>query len=81
MMMLANAEDMIPSEHPLRKIKQLADACLKRMNATLDAMYDDDGRDSIPPERLLKCQLLSVLLISAAYNLLRIGKLLEPSPA
>jgi transposase len=31
------------------------------MNATLNAMYDDGGRDSIPPERLLKCQLLMAL--------------------
>jgi transposase len=60
-MMLANAEEMIPGEHPPRKIKRLADACLVRMNATLNAMYEDEGRDSIPPERLLKCQLLMAL--------------------
>lgn len=61
MMMLANVEDMIPREHPLRKIKALADAALFRMNATLSVMYEDFGRDSVPPEQLLKGQLLMAL--------------------
>ena len=61
MVMLGNPEQMIPQEHPLRKIKALADTCLARMNATLNAMYDDGGRDSIPPESLLKAQLLIAL--------------------
>jgi transposase len=61
MLILGNVEAMIPREHPLRGIKDLADAALRRMNATFNAMYADSGRDSIPPERLLKGQLLIAL--------------------
>ena len=61
MLLLANIEEMIPLGHPLRKIKALADACLGRMSATFNAMYEDHGRNSIPPEHLLKGQLLIAL--------------------
>jgi transposase len=61
MLVVVTAEDLIPTEHPLRKLKELTDACLHRMNGTLSAMYEDHGRDSIPPEHLLKGRLLIAL--------------------
>jgi len=51
----------VPADHPLRRIKQLADAILADLSSTLDAMYSQVGRPSIPPERLLKSQVLMAL--------------------
>ena len=61
MFMLGNAESLVPEGHPIREIERLADEALRRMSGTFDEMYAEDGRDSIPPERLLKAQLLMAL--------------------
>jgi hypothetical protein len=45
-------------DHPLRTIKAYADQALGRLNGSLDEMYSETGRPSIPPERLLKAKLL-----------------------
>jgi len=54
-------EQRVPEDHPLRTIKAFADTVLKEMNATFKVMYSHTGRPSIPPERLLKAQLLIAL--------------------
>lgn len=54
-------EDRIPAGHPLRAIKQRADAALRQLAPVFTAMYAERGRPSIPPERLLKSQLLIAL--------------------
>src|SRR2546428_173473 len=54
-------EQMGPKGHPLRRIKELADATLVQLSPALDAMYSAVGRPSIPPERLLKASLLMAL--------------------
>ena len=54
-------ESRVPAGHPLRTIKAYADAALKELSATFDEMYSRTGRPSIPPERLLKSQLLIAL--------------------
>lgn len=51
-------ESRVPGDHPLRRIKEHADAVLRSMNAELDRLYASTGRPSIPPERLLKASLL-----------------------
>ena len=51
----------VPSNHPLRVIKRLADQALKALSPDLDRMYANVGRPSIPPERLLKSSLLIAL--------------------
>jgi transposase len=56
-----NIESRIPLEHPLRTVKRMADAALAELSPVFDAMYIDDGRPSIPPERLLKASLLMSL--------------------
>ena len=58
MLVLRSAESMVPPEHPLRRVKMLADAALKELSANFDEMYAAGGRDSVPPERLLKASLL-----------------------
>lgn len=53
-----SVESRIPADHPLRPVKKLADSALSAISAELDALYAQGGRPSIPPERLLKAQLL-----------------------
>ena len=45
----------------LRRVKRLADRALGAISGELDALYSSVGRPSIPPERLLKAQLLIAL--------------------
>jgi transposase len=54
-------EQRIPANHPLRRIREMVDRALERMDATFAAMYAERGRPSIAPERLLRAQLLMVL--------------------
>jgi transposase len=50
--------DRVPADHPLRRVKEMADSALAAMSPTFDKMYSDLGRPSIPPEALLKSTLL-----------------------
>src|SRR5947207_3977584 len=61
MLTLRGPEQCVPAEHPLRRIKQLADAALRSIEPVLEEMYSSIGRPSIPPERLLKATLLMAL--------------------
>jgi transposase len=61
MLCLMSAESRVPTDHPLRRIKQLADTALAELSPVFDAMYAARGRPSIPPERLLKSTLLMAL--------------------
>lgn len=54
-------EQRVPAKHPLRSIKAYADSVLKQIRPLLDGIYSKIGRSSIPPERLLKAQLLIAL--------------------
>src|SRR5688500_9276725 len=54
-------ETRIRPDHPLRPIKRMVDEDLRRMNRRFDAAYSDEGRPSVPPERLIKAMLLQAL--------------------
>lgn len=54
-------EDRVPTDHPLRPIRLMVDAALREMSARFDEIYGEDGRKSIPPERLLRALLLQLL--------------------
>ena len=56
-----NIEDRIAPDHPLRRIKTLADMVLRTMSPHFDALYAEGGRPSIAPERLLRASLLQCL--------------------
>jgi transposase len=51
-------ERRIPKEHPLRAIREIANAALRDLSAAFEAMYVPLGRPSIPPEKLLRASLL-----------------------
>jgi len=61
MICLMSPESSVPADHPIRAIKQLADAALHMLSKPFDKMYAATGRPSVPPERLLKDQLMIVL--------------------
>jgi transposase len=61
MLAFIDLEERVPTSHPLRTIKRLADVALADLSAVFDRMYAKDGRPSIPPERLLKASLLIAL--------------------
>src|SRR5579862_1718441 len=61
MLAFVDVESRIPLDHPLRTIKSIADEALAELSSVFDHMYVDDGRPSIPPERLLKASLLMSL--------------------
>jgi len=54
-------DEFVPKNHPLRAIRQLFNTAMGRINWLFDAAYSEIGRESIPPERLLRAQLLQVL--------------------
>src|SRR4030067_3163304 len=54
-------EDYVPKEHPWRAIREIVNAALREMDETFAAMYADSGRDSTPPEQLLRGLILQSL--------------------
>jgi transposase len=51
-------EKRVPADHPLRVMRDVVNATLAAMSAEFDALYSPFGRESIPPERLLRALLL-----------------------
>jgi transposase len=61
MLAFVDLEERVPTSHPLRTIKALADQALAELSPLFDEMYAQSGRPSIPPERLIKASLLIAL--------------------
>jgi hypothetical protein len=53
-------ENRVRKEHPLRAIRVMVDQALGEMSPLFDEMYSEMGRPSIPPEKLLRAQLLRI---------------------
>jgi len=54
-------EARVPAGHPLRRIRELVNAALAKLDRQFAAVYSSDGRPSIPPERLIRSSLLQLL--------------------
>jgi len=63
-------EQRVRQDHPLRAIRTLADQALMRLSVRFDAMYAKIGRPSIPPEKLLRAQLLQMFYSIRSERLL-----------
>ena len=63
-------EQRVRENHPLRKIRALADEALKNLSERFDGMYSQTGRPSIPPEKLLRAQLIQMLYSIRSERLL-----------
>ncbi|HLE03127.1 MAG TPA: IS5 family transposase [Anaerolineales bacterium] len=59
--LFASLEDRIPCDHPLREIRRVVDRALKELSPLFDELYHERGRESIPPEYLLRAQLIQHL--------------------
>jgi transposase len=54
-------ESFVPKDYPLWAIRKMADEALVGMDKLFDSIYATTGRSSIPPEKLMKAQLLMIL--------------------
>jgi transposase len=60
---LVSVDSLVPSDHPLRRIKPLAEEALRELSPTFDKMYAEHGRPSVPPERVLKTLLMALFSV------------------
>ena len=60
-MLAITPEVLVPADHPIRSIKPLVDEALNELSPLFETIYARIGRPSIPPEHLLKGQLLMAL--------------------
>src|ERR1700728_3104584 len=63
-------EKRVPKDHPLRAIRVMVDEILAQLSRRFDSMYASAGRPSIPPEKLLRAQLLQMLYSIRSERLL-----------
>lgn len=63
-------EARVPARHPLRAIRTIVNEGLASLDAEFDKLYADTGRDSIPPERLLRAALLQAFFSIRSERLL-----------
>jgi transposase len=63
-------ETRVRKDHPLRAIRAMVDDVLTQLSRRFDAMYAACGRPSIPPEKLLRAQLLQMLYSIRSERLL-----------
>src|SRR5690348_867696 len=63
-------EARVRKDHPLRAIRAMADQALEQMSRRFDRMYAKTGRPSIPPEKLLRAQLIQMLYSVRSERLL-----------
>jgi transposase len=65
-----SAEERIPADHPRRAIRAQVDEILREMSRDFSHLYATTGRPSIPPERLLRAQLLQIFYSIRSERLL-----------
>ena len=63
-------EERVPADHPLRRIRALADEALASLNDRFAELYSWTGRPSIPPEMLLRATLLQAFFSVRSERLL-----------
>src|SRR6266404_2758522 len=63
-------EQRVRKNHPLRPIRTMVDEILKQLSPQFNKMYAKVGRPSIPPEQLLRAQLLQLFYSVRSERLL-----------
>ena len=56
-----STEDLIPAEHPIRRIRVVVDEVPGELDGEFEPMYSTKGRPSVPPEVLLKATVLMAM--------------------
>src|SRR5260370_22591374 len=67
-----SCEARVPSDHPLRPIREIVDEALRALSPELAKLYAKFGRPSIPPEKLFRA-----LLLQAFYSVRSERQLME----
>jgi len=57
----SSPSDRVPDDHPLRRLKDMANCALKKLSKDFGKMYSSTGWSSIPPGKLIRSLLLQVL--------------------
>ena len=57
-------EDRVRADHPLRPIREIANAALAALSGEFAMLYAGMGRPSVPPEKLLRAMLLRCCRLS-----------------
>src|SRR5436305_14375144 len=65
-------ENRVRADHPLRVIRAVANTALKSLSGEFAKLYSPIGRESIPPERLMRA-----LLLQAFYSIRSERQLVE----
>src|SRR5215472_13087396 len=65
-------EKRVRADHPLRVIRQIVNAALRSLSGEFARLYSPIGRESIPPERLMRA-----LLLQAFYSIRSERQLVE----
>ena len=63
-------DERVPLDHPLRGIWAVSQKVLDKLSPRFDELYSDLGRQSIPPERLLRALLLQIFYSVRSERLL-----------
>jgi transposase len=63
-------ESRVRKGHPLRTMRAMVDEVLDEMAPVFEAMYSTTGRPSVPPEKLLRVQLIQMLYSIRSERLL-----------
>ena len=61
MLITLSTEDLIPADHPIRRIRVVVDDVLASMDTRFESLYSAEGRPSVPPEALLKASVLMAM--------------------
>ncbi len=61
MLTTLSPEEMIPADHPIRRIRKVVEVVLAELDGEFETMYSRTGRPSVPPEQLLKATVLMAL--------------------
>lgn len=65
-----SVESRVPEDHPIRKLRALANTILGELDVLFNERYAEGGRPSIPPERILRASLLQVVYSIRSERLL-----------
>ena len=61
MLTTLSPDDLVPPDHPIRRIRKVVEGVLASLDGEFEAMYSRIGRPSVPPEQLLKATVLMAL--------------------
>ena len=65
-----SAEERVPQDHPIRRVRAMADVALGAMSRRFSGLYARTGRPSIAPEKLMRALLLQALYSVRSERLL-----------